>query len=84
MEFACPVDLAGVEIDGIEEIMQVDFAGEFEIARVQTVLEFLVFETLLGELGDVIVGVGGADLRLFRFAVGDDCGEKNVLAGDDR
>ena len=84
MEFACPVDLAGVEIDGIEEIMQVDFAGEFEIARVQTVLEFLVFETLLGELGDVIVGVGGANLRLFRFAVGGDGCEEDVPAGDYR
>src|ERR1017187_1783497 len=84
VEFACPVDPAGVEIDGIEEIMQVDFAGEFEIARVQAVLDFLVLETLLRELGDVIVGVGGANLRLFCFAVGGDGCEEDEPAGDDR
>ena len=61
-----------------------DFVGEFEIARVQTVQKFLAFETLLREFGDVIVGIGTADLWLFCFAVGCDGREKNVLASDDR
>ena len=63
--------------------MQVDLARELEIACVQTVLDFLVFEALLRELGDVIVGVGGANLRLFSFAVGGDGCEEDVPAGDD-
>ena len=84
MEFACPVDLAGVEIDGIEKIMHCDFVRKLEIARVQAVQNFLVFKTLLREFGDVIVGIGGTDLRLFRFAVGGDGCVEVVPAGDDR
>jgi len=84
VQFACPVDLAGVEIDGIEKIMHCDFVRKLEIACVQAVQNFLVFETLLREFGDVIVGIVGADLRLFRFAVGGDGCEEDVPAGDDR
>ena len=83
MEFAPPVDLAGVEIDGIEEVMEEDFVREFEIARVQAVQKLLVFETLLHEFGNVIVGIVGADLRLFRLAVGCDGCNEDVPAGDD-
>ncbi len=84
MEFARPVDLAGIEIDGLEEIVQRDFVGKLEIAGVQALQNLLLFETLLRKLGDVIVGIVGADLRLFRFAIGCDGGDEDIVAGDDR
>ena len=84
IEFAFPVDFAGVEIDGIEEIMEGDFVGELEVARVQAIQKLLAFEALLREFGDVVVGIGRAGLRLFGLAVGGDGGEEDALAGDDR
>ena len=80
MKFALPFDLAGVEIYGIEEVMHGDFVREFEVARVQTIQKFLAFESLLREFGDVVVGIVAADLRLFRFAIGGDGREEDVLA----
>ena len=47
MELAFPVGLAGFEIDGIEKVMKGNLVGKLEIARVEAVQEFLVFETLL-------------------------------------
>jgi len=63
--------------------MDGDFVGEFEVAGVETSEDFLFAESLFREFGDVVVGIGAADLGLLGFTVGGDRSEEDGVAGDD-
>jgi len=43
IELALPVDFAGIQIQRIEPIVQRDFIGEFEVTRVEPILQLLSF-----------------------------------------
>ncbi len=76
VEFALPFFFAGVEVQAIEEIMQRDFSGHLDIARVDFLHHLFFTEALLGQLGNVFIAVLGSGLRLLRFSVRDHGGEK--------
>src|SRR5260370_21265130 len=63
--------------------MQRDFVGRFEVALVEAVDALLAFYALLLELGDIVVRIINAGLRLLGLTIGDDGGEEDASAADD-
>ena len=67
--FLLPVQLAGLQIEAVEHVVEAHLVGQLEIPLHDPRLDLLVRQALLLHLCDVLVGILRADLRLLRRAV---------------
>jgi hypothetical protein len=84
VELALPVDFAGIQIERIKPIMQRYFVGKLAVAGLEALQQFLPFQALFLEFGNVVVGIINTGLRLLGLTVGGDGGEEDAFAADDR
>src|SRR6185369_14118227 len=63
VELFFPFDIAGFEVEAIEQVMNGDFTRQLDVALGEAFDDLLYRQSLLFELGGVLVAVLGAGLR---------------------